>query len=217
MKLTLTTLTDLVFTLEVNEEMEIENLKALCSLETNISVESMTIFYNGNQLSDGKKTISQFGIKDGDMLLVQDRPSTMSNNPFPNIDFSSLTVPPNATNSLDQLRQNPRSEAINIFETLRSNPEQVAVLRINNPRLAHAFDGGIEEFITVLSEQQKARDDEEKHKPKKSHPESIIQEMVGMGFNRNQVITELDAFDGDKNLALASLFAKSISIPSTNK
>lgn len=41
--------------------------------------------------------------------------------------------------------------------------------------------------------------------------------MVGMGFNRNQVITELDAFDGDKNLALASLFAKSISIPSTNK
>ena len=195
MKLTLTTLTDLVFTLEVNEEMEIENLKALCSLETNISVESMTIFYNGNQLSDGKKTISQFGIKDGDMLLVQDRPSTMSNNPFPNIDFSSLTVPPNATNSLDQLRQNPRSEAINIFETLRSNPEQVAVLRINNPRLAHAFDGGIEEFITVLSEQQKARDDEEKRRIRMllADPfDSEAQEMIAEEIRKQQINSNME-------------------------
>lgn len=36
---------------------------------------------------------------------------------------------------------------------------------------------------------------------------------MGLGFTRQEVIAELDAFNGDKNQAMAALFAKSFKIP----
>lgn len=38
-----------------------------------------------------------------------------------------------------------------------------------------------------------------------------------MGFKREQVIIELDTFNGDKNQAIAALFAKSIIVPDNLK
>lgn len=36
MKITVTTLTDVTFSLEVSEDLEIENFKAFCQIESNI-------------------------------------------------------------------------------------------------------------------------------------------------------------------------------------
>lgn len=162
MKLTITTLTDIVFTLEVNDEMELENFKALCSLEANIPAEQMAVFFNGNILSDTKKTLGAYGIKDSDMLLVQDVPS-----PATGAQPSSQSAgAPNAaaaanifsTEFANSMRgQAFRDEVTPIFEALRSDPARIASLRVNNPRLADAFDKGLEEFIKLLSEQNEAR------------------------------------------------------------
>lgn len=164
MKLTITTLTDIIFTLEVNDEMELENFKVLCSLDANIPAEQMTVFYHGNILSDTKKTLGAYGIKDSDMLLVQNTPPPATGATQPSSQSGAVT--PNAaaaanlfsTEFANSMRgQNFRDEVIPIFEALRSDPARLASLRVNNPRLADAFDKGLEEFIKLLSEQNEAR------------------------------------------------------------
>ena len=40
---------------------------------------------------------------------------------------------------------------------LKSNPDQLALLKQNNPRLAEALETSPEEFAKILREQQKAR------------------------------------------------------------
>lgn len=44
-------------------------------------------------------------------------------------------------------------------------------------------------------------------------PESDISEVMKLGFSREQVIEELRRFNGDKNQAMAALFAKSFQVP----
>lgn len=200
MKLTITTLADIVFTLEVNDEMELENFKALCSLESNISVESMTVFFNAQQLSDAKKTMAAYGIKDGDMLLLQDNnlspptdqpqpgSSGSAPNPFASIDFSSIGLPN------DQPSANMR-EANTIYETLRSNPDRVGVLRVNNPRLADAFEKGFEEFQKVLKVQQEAKQQEERRRLRMllADPfDTEAQHMIAEEIRRQQIDTNME-------------------------
>ena len=75
-------------------------------------------------------------------------------------DFSSISIPthlqsPNGSNSQS-------SDPQHIRDTLLSNPEQIAVLKINNPRLAEALEAGLQQFTEVLQEQQRARSDAER-------------------------------------------------------
>ena len=44
-----------------------------------------------------------------------------------------------------------------ISEMLKSNPDQLALLKQNNPRLAEALENNPEEFAKILREQQTAR------------------------------------------------------------
>jgi len=46
--------------------------------------------------------------------------------------------------------------------------------------------------------------------PNDKFTENDVQELIKMGFNREQVISELRSFDGNKTQATAALFAKSI-------
>lgn len=43
-------------------------------------------------------------------------------------------------------------------------------------------------------------------------PESVVLELVNMGFKREDVVNELRKFKGDKNQAMAALFAKSLKL-----
>ena len=71
MKLTITTLTDDIFNLEVSDDMELENFKAMCEFESGIPSSQIALLWNGRPLQDDKKKLIEYGIRDGEMLLLQ--------------------------------------------------------------------------------------------------------------------------------------------------
>ena len=71
MQLTITTLSDQLFNIEVSEDLELENFKALCQIETGVPASEMSIVWNGRPLHDDKLTLKQYGIHHGDMVLIQ--------------------------------------------------------------------------------------------------------------------------------------------------
>ena len=71
MRLTLTTLTDAVYQLEVSADLELENFKALCEVESGIPAAEMSLLHNGRPLYDDKKPLKDYGIADGDILIIQ--------------------------------------------------------------------------------------------------------------------------------------------------
>lgn len=71
MKLTITTLSDDIFTLEVSNDMELENVKALCEFECGIPAGEISLLWNGRPLHDDKKKLKEYGVVDGDILLMQ--------------------------------------------------------------------------------------------------------------------------------------------------
>ena len=73
MQLTITTSDDKILNLDVNEDLEIENLKAQCEFELSIPSASFVLFCNGRQLTDEKKSLRAHGVVNGDVLLLQAR------------------------------------------------------------------------------------------------------------------------------------------------
>ena len=72
MKVTVTRLdTSDIFVLEVNEDMELENFKALCEFETSIPAREIVVLWNGRPLHDNKRKLGDYGVKDGEILLLQ--------------------------------------------------------------------------------------------------------------------------------------------------
>ena len=84
MKVTVATLSDTVFTLEVASDMEVENFKALCEVESGIPAAEMALLFNGQvqhleksqlqhivqpMLGD-KKSLAEIGVGDGDMVML---------------------------------------------------------------------------------------------------------------------------------------------------
>lgn len=74
MKITVTTLTDSVFFLDVSEELELENFKAFCEVESGTPISQIVIVFNGAPLLDDKKPLKYFGIRDGDCVILQSLP-----------------------------------------------------------------------------------------------------------------------------------------------
>ncbi|CAG2118991.1 unnamed protein product, partial [Medioppia subpectinata] len=169
MKLTITTMSDLVFSLEVSEDMEVENLKALCEYESGINCKQMVVMFSGKPLLEDKHDLKSYGIKDGDILLIQKmlgtegqlmQSSAQSSQSSPLLpDFSSISIP-----SVSQRTNSSASSPQQIRETLLSNPEQIARLKVNNPQLAEALEAGLPQFTKVLEEQQKNRSDAERRR-----------------------------------------------------
>ena len=161
-------MTDLVFSLEVAEDMELENLKALCEFESGIDSKQMVVMFAGKPLLEDKKDLKSYNIRDGDILLIQKilgtegrlMQTTGQSGGQPVLpDFSSITIPQQSAQS-----SSAGQSAQHIRDTLLSNPEQIALLKINNPRLAEALEAGLQEFTQVLETQQRARSDEERRR-----------------------------------------------------
>lgn len=57
MRLTVTTLSDEIFTFEVSEDMELDSFRALCEIETGISAREIVVFWNGRPLHDNRRKL----------------------------------------------------------------------------------------------------------------------------------------------------------------
>lgn len=71
MKITITTLTDYIFVLDVSEDLELENFKVFCEVESGFPAPEIVISFNGVLMSDEKKSLKDYGIVDGDVVVLQ--------------------------------------------------------------------------------------------------------------------------------------------------
>lgn len=71
MKVTITTLADLIFVLDVDQDLELENFKAFCQVETGFNSNEIIIVFNGLPLTDDKKSLKDHGIRDNDCVVLQ--------------------------------------------------------------------------------------------------------------------------------------------------
>ena len=168
MQVTVTTLTTgKVFSLDIPEDLELENFKAFCEAEANIPASDIIIIYNGSPLTDLKKQIKDYGIKDHDMVVLERSKPTAASNPIasptgsvPMLDFSKIKIPKRSIQgggggsagegTSRQIASPNEEDPAVIRDMLRANPDQMALLKQNNPRLSEALDAGnLEEFAKV--------------------------------------------------------------------
>merc|ERR1719297_555631 len=133
-------------------------------------------------MTDARKALKDYGVKDGDMVMMdrirrQQRPAAAPA-AAGSWDFSQIQIPSNlraagggtAAAGSSQPRQQAAAPAAGrseddpgwIREMLAANPDQLALLKQNNPKLAEAYESGsLEQFAKVLKEQQDARKERE--------------------------------------------------------
>ena len=94
MKILLTTLDGTIYPLEVSEDLELINLKALCEQETNIPAHKISLSYEGKPLDGDQRTLASFSLKDNEIIMVQE---IIDNVPL--INFSSINMPGTSSSS----------------------------------------------------------------------------------------------------------------------
>ena len=167
MQITVTTLRGEVFSLEVPEDLELENFKAFCEAESGLASKEMIILYNGLPLLDDKKPMKEYGVKNGDMVVMEKVRKEMpkpaaapqgAGGGFSFPDFGKIKIPKAGQSSSSSggagpSRSSQEEDPNWIREMLKTNPDQLALLKQNNPRLADALESGPEEFAKVRKNQ----------------------------------------------------------------
>lgn len=76
MRVTVTTLSDDIFNLDVSEDLELENFKAFCEVESGIPAAEINLVFNGKVMEDGAKSLKSHGLKEGDVVVIQRQRAT---------------------------------------------------------------------------------------------------------------------------------------------
>ncbi|KAI5066752.1 hypothetical protein GOP47_0017280 [Adiantum capillus-veneris] len=128
MKITVMTRDDRFFSLDVEAEELVENVKALLEVETGVSMPLQRLLYNSRDLPNSS-TLRSAGVIEGDLLILH----TVAPSPAP------APTPPGNNLSLatDGSAVDPRA----LQQHLRSNPEMINQLLQTNPELAQAILG----------------------------------------------------------------------------
>uniref|UniRef100_UPI00398EF52A protein DDI1 homolog 2 isoform X3 n=1 Tax=Pristiophorus japonicus TaxID=55135 RepID=UPI00398EF52A len=94
-------LSEITFTLQVDGGLELETFRALCEMESGVPAAESQIIFAERPLTDDRLTLTAYGLKDGDVLVLRqlDRPPVQSSLPLPGvtglprIDFRGISVP----------------------------------------------------------------------------------------------------------------------------
>jgi len=147
----------------------LENFKAFCEAESGVPAKEMVIMFNGTVLKDDKKPLKEHGVKNGDMVVMEkvkkQAATPMLGGGLNLPDFSKIKIPgasgggggSSSAQAGPSTSKSKEEDPAWIREMLKSNPDQLALLKQNNPRLAEALETSPEEFAKILREQQKAR------------------------------------------------------------
>ncbi|XP_015268110.1 PREDICTED: protein DDI1 homolog 2 isoform X2 [Gekko japonicus] len=169
---------ELTFSLQVDADFELQNFRALCELESGIPAAESQIVYAEVPLTDNHRSLASYGLKDGDVVVLQQMENAERRAPFPGlprIDFSSITVPGTSAQAAQPLPQQPAppprtsppevppapqglDNPALLRDMLLANPHELSLLKERNPPLAEALlSGDLEKFSQVLVEQQQDR------------------------------------------------------------
>jgi len=181
---------DLIFTLEVAPDMALEDFRALCEVESGIQSNQITLGFNGSPLTDDKKPLKDYGIKDGEVVLLQKKTSgaAPSNPSTPSIpSFGSIQVPGS--------RPAPENAA-QLREQIMADPQMMAQLRHLNPPLAEALMKGPEEFQQVFNQQKNERQQqaEMRRRMETADPFDMeAQRMIAQEIERQNIDSNMEA------------------------
>lgn len=67
--------------MDVSEDLELENFKAFCEVESGIPAAEITLVFNGKIMEDGSKSLKSHGLKEGDVVVIQRQRTTSSSQP----------------------------------------------------------------------------------------------------------------------------------------
>lgn len=190
MQVTVTcTSSDVVFSLEISPDIELENFKVLVQVESGVEeLGNMVFFHNGRILVGDKKTLKDLGVVEKDVLLFGPLPQgsipssaspPQRGRPISNsqqtsslggsgIDWSSIRVPGGSTpqGAHLQTQQQQRSQRLmdnpeRARQMLLADPHQLYLLKERNPKLADAIYNPAE-FAKILEQQQRERQEQER-------------------------------------------------------
>lgn len=139
MKITVMSADDRFFTLDVEAEELVENVKALLEVETGVSMPAQRLLHNSRDLPNSS-TLQSAGIVEGDLLILHT--NTPASVPAPS--GNSLSLRP------DGSAVDPRA----LQQHLRSNPDLISQLLQTNPELAQAILGDDVDALQHLLRQQ---------------------------------------------------------------
>lgn len=206
MKITVTTLSDDIFVLDVSEDLELENFKAFCEVESGYPAPEIVIAHNGMPLLDDKKSLKDHGIRDGDVVILQHMLSSGSNISFsaanqglPMLDFSGIQVPGSSqgqNHTMPGARAQEEDPKL-IRDMFLANPDQLALLKQNNPRLADALlSGKLNEFAAVLKEQVESRAERQRQRIRmmNAHPfDTEAQRLIAEEIRQKNIEANMEA------------------------
>lgn len=196
---------DVIFSLDVSEDLELENFKAFCENETGILAHEILISHFGRPLTENSLSLKAHGVSDGDVVTLQrmfSSSSTRTSNPVPstplsNLDFSNIQIPSSAMTGLETVANPPSSNTEYLRNMFLANPEQMALLKANNPRLADALTSGRnDEFEKILREQleERNRRDEQRQRLNNADPFDLeTQRLIAEEIKQKNIDANMDA------------------------
>ncbi|XP_054272073.1 protein DDI1 homolog 2 isoform X2 [Macrosteles quadrilineatus] len=211
MKVTVTTLSGDLFVLDVGEDLELENFKAFCEIESGFPAPEISIVHNGRPLIGNNKSMKSHGVVDGDVVVLQHIASGSQNRPMnftapdqgplTGLDFSSIQVPDavmTPTGSRPAAGGAPRmDDPAYVRDLFLANPDQLALLKQNNPRLADALASGrLELFAKVLQDQMQEREkrQEQRLRMMNAHPfDTEAQRLIAEEIKQKNIEANMEA------------------------